>query len=140
MYKGTINYCYVYGKVSSSTHSSQTAYAGGFVGYLKSGKIYNSYVIGYENDENLIYATGEYMDTIKVGVVVGYSENKNIGSSILCVKLGTQKIVGTGTVNGVEETTISSLKSSIQEFENYNLYFNMTNTIPKLKNSKYKGA
>ena len=140
MYKGTINYCYVYGKVSASTHSSQTAYAGGFVGYLKSGKIYNSYVIGYENDENLIYATGEYMDTIKVGVVVGYSENKNIGSSILCVKLGTQKIVGTGTVNGVEETTISSLKSGIQEFENYNLYFNMTNTIPKLKNSKYKGV
>ena len=140
MYKGTINYCYVYGKVSATTHSSQTAYAGGFVGYLKSGKIYNSYVIGYENDENLIYATGEYMDTIKVGVVVGYSENKNIGSSILCVKLDTQKIVGAGTVIGVEETTISLLKSGIQEFENYNLYFNMTNTIPKLKNSKYKGA
>ena len=138
MHKGTINYCYVYGKISGNTHSAQTAYVGGFVGYLKSGKIYNSFVIGYKDDENFVSATGEYMDTIKVGVVVGYSESKNIGNSILCVKLDIQKIVGTGTVNGVEETSISSLKLKIQEFEGYNLYFNMTNTIPKLKNSKYK--
>ena len=140
MYKGTINYCYVYGKISGNTHSAQTAYVGGLVGYLKSGKIYNSFVIGYNGDENFVSATGEYLDTIKVGVVVGYSESKNIGNNIVCVKLDIQKIVGTGTVNGVEETSISSLKSKIQEFENYNLYFNMTNTIPKLKNSKYKGA
>jgi len=137
-----INYCYSNAQVSGTTISSQIAYVGGLVGYLNSGTIKNSYVIGYrvENGETkeLIFATGTQLNTIKVGVVVGVSDVRNEkGENVFYVKLSTQKVTGSGTLLYVEQSSESSLKNDIMYINNYSNYFIINNNTvyPKLKNA-----
>ncbi|HAJ77970.1 MAG TPA: hypothetical protein DCO89_02770 [Clostridiales bacterium] len=129
-----IEYCYSYGKITSTTNSSKSAYAGGLVGYLKSGTLKNSYAIGCKNNQLIIDATGLELDTAHSGVVVGATEvRNNYGAKVVYVKLSTQKVSGSGTLNNTEEASVNNLSNALRSL---NSIFDTNSTYPKLKNAK----
>ena len=131
-----IEYCYSNGKITGTTISSKIAYVGGLVGYLKSGSLKNSYAIGCKNNEAIITATGNELNTIKVGVVVGATETRNInGTKVVYVSLGTQNYSGSGTLLNTTGVSLSNLSNTF-DTSALQLYYDVSGTYPKLKNAK----